>query len=295
MRIKAKTAVLFFLGTFGINHLTYAELLWNPKPVKEAESKIKSSNTGHEGHAGHQQNRSKEKAFYLEDNQNSTARYITPGLEVIPLTAEEKGNKYILPKTGMDNYHALVAERKTESTHESALRYPYMRGKPSGHSPDKLVSDSKLPLEIVPEPMIREHWRFYSSNKHDYKVLFEEKPLKDTWVILQTSNGSKMDAKTDGDGKVNFTLPEDFQDIKPGRRANKPAEFILRTVHISDGITYKTNFSAPYSVNPSHWNSNLGGILSLSVGFLSGIVIMRRHNNKMNEEKKNNKNSRRAS
>ena len=292
MQIKAKTAVLFFLGTFSISHLAYAELLWNPKPVEKVVSKPQSSNGGH---AGHQQSRSREKAFYLEDNQNSSVQYISPALEVLPLTAEEKSNKYILPKTGMDNYHALVAERKTETTHESALRYPYMRGKPSGHSPDKLISDNKLPLEIVPEPMIREHWRFYSSNKHDYKILFEKKPLKDTWVILQTSNGSKMDAKTDSNGQVNFTLPEDFIDINPGRRANKPAEFILRTVHISDGMTYKTNFTAPYSVNPSHWKSNLGGILSLSVGFLSGIVIMRRHNKKTNEEKKNKKNSRRQS
>jgi len=94
---------------------------------------------------------------------------------------------------------------------------------------------------------------------------------------------------------VSFILPDDFKEVKPGRRANKAQEFILRTVHITDNITYKTNFSAPYSVNPSHWQSNSGGILALSIGFISGIVIMRRHNQQVNITKVNKKSSRRAS
>lgn len=290
MKIKIKN-VLFILLGLGCSHLSYAELLWSPKPIENTMSKPKPLKSD-DAHAGHQQNRSQEKAFYLEDNQNVTVKYMTPALKILTLTPQENSNKYVLPKTGMDNYHALVAERKTDITHESSLRYAYMRGKPSGYSPENLITNNKLPLEIVPEPMIREHLRFYTSVKHSYKILFDKKPLVDTWVILQTSNGSKIDSKTDSKGKVTFTLPEDFQDIKPGRRANKPAEFILRTAHISENITYKSNFSAPYSVNPSHWQSNAGGILVLSMGFISGILVMRRHNK---NNTKNKKTSRRES
>ncbi len=284
MQIKIKY-VLFILIGLGMSHLSYAELLWTPKPVKKEVKSAKPADV----HAGHQQHRSREKAFYLQDNKNTNVRYITPALKVLTLIHQEQSDKYVLPDSGMDNYHALVAERKTDTSHESSLRYAYMRGKPSGHSPENLVTNYKLPLEIVPEPMIREHLRFYSSIKHSYKVLFEKKPLIDTWVILKTSNGSTIDSKTDSQGKVTFSLPEDFQNIKPGRRANKPAEFILRTVHIANNITYKTNFSAPYSVNPSHWKSNSGGILALSVGFISGIVVMRRHNKKTNKNMKKKK------
>jgi len=289
MQIMLKRVLLILSGILGISHLSHAELLWNPKPA------VKQQSGQHDQHAGHGQSGSREKAFYLQDQNNVTVNYIDPSLKVLPLSSADKSSKFILPDSGMDNYHALVAERKGEALHESSLRYVYMRGKPSGYSPDDLISNHKLPLEVVPQPMIREHWRFYSNNKHSFQILFNEKPLIDTWVILQTTNGSKFDAKTDVQGKVSFILPDDFKEVKPGRRANKAQEFILRTVHITDNITYKTNFSAPYSVNPSHWQSNSGGILALSIGFISGIVIMRRHNQQVNITKVNKKSSRRAS
>ncbi len=266
--MKNKNMIFIASGLLSISHLCYAELLWSPKP-KTPPITHKIHQTNH---------RIKEKIFYLNDNTHAHVKFITPSLNIKIVNAQKDSNKYILPKTGMDNYHALLAERKTDNTYESSLRYVSMRDKPSGYSPRKLIKKNKLPLEIVPEPMIREHWHFYTSNNHNYKVLFKGKPLADTWVTLNTSNGSNLDAKTDIDGMVSFILPEDFKNIQPGRRANQPEEFILRTVHISHGITYKTNFSAPYSVNPSHWNSNIGGILSLSIGFLSGIIIMRKHN-----------------
>lgn len=280
MQIKLKNIFLVTLGVLGISQFCSAELLWSPKPA------VKQPSGQHDQHAGHGQSGSREKAFYLEDQKNVKVNYIDPSLKVLPLSSDDKSPKFILPDSGMDNYHALVAERKGDALHESSLRYVYMRGKPSGYSPDDLISNHKLPLEIVPQPMIREHWRFYSNNKHSFQVLFNEKPLTDTWVILQTTNGSKFDAKTNVEGKVSFVFPDDFKDIKPGRRANKPQEFILRTVHIADNITYKTNFSSQYSVNPSHWQSNTGGLLALSVGFISGLVIMRRHNNNKPQKKK---------
>ena len=285
---KLKHFLLILSVLLGMSPLCYAELLWNPKPtekqkpVKAIDGSQKNNRSAQNQHAGHGQSRNREKSFYLADNQNVIVKYIDPSLQTLSLTAEDKSNQYILPKTGMDNYHALVAERSTDTSHESSLRYAYLRGKPSGFSPDNLIKQHKLPLEIVPEPMIREHWRFYTNNSHLFKILFNEKPLVDTWVIFQTSNGTTLDSKTDADGKVIFTLPDDFKEIKPGRRANKPAEFLLRTVHIDNNITYKTNFSAPYSVNPSHWQSNAGGILALSIGFISGIMIMRRHNQQVN-------------
>ncbi|RKZ98787.1 MAG: hypothetical protein DRQ43_00990 [Gammaproteobacteria bacterium] len=282
MQIKLKNIFLVILGVLGISHFCAAELLWSPKPIEKQKS------VQQEQHAGHGQQGRREKAFYLQDQKNVTVNYIDPSLKVLPLSSADKSSKFILPDSGMDNYHALVAERKGEALHESSLRYVYMRGKPSGYSPDDLISNHKLPLEIVPQPMIREHWNFYTNNKHSFQVLFNEKPLADTWVILQTTNGSKFDAKTDVEGKVSFILPDDFKDVKPGRRANKPQEFLLRTVHIADNITYKTNFSSKYSVNPSHWQSNSGGVLALSIGFISGLVIMRRHN-KNNPQKKKKK------
>ncbi|MCP3849828.1 MAG: DUF4198 domain-containing protein [Gammaproteobacteria bacterium] len=280
MQVKLKNILFVMIGAIGISQYCSAELLWSPKPLEKQES------GQHDQHAGHGHARSKEKALYLNDHKNTVVKYIDPSLNSLTLNSEGENAKYILPGTGMDNYHALVAERKGEALHESSLRYVYLRGKPSGYSPDNLISNHKLPLEIVPQPMIREHWRYYTNDKHSFKVLFNEKPLADTWVIFQTTNGSKFDAKTDAEGEVTFALPDDFKNVKPGRRANKPQDFVLRAVHIAEGITYKTNFSSKYSVNPSHWQSNSGGILALSFGFISGLVIMRRHNKNKPQKKK---------
>ena len=280
-----KSLVYISLGSIASTQVTHAELLWTAKPsVKQQQEELRHQQMGHAQHGGN-----RKKAFYLKDGEKAEVYYLSPDLIRQVLKPEANSNKYVLPKTGMDNYHALIAERGIENIHESSLRYPYMRGKPSGESPEKLIKSHKLPLEIVPEPMVREHWRFYSQNTHRFLILFNKKPLNDSWVILKTSNGSNIELMTNQEGYVDFTLPDDFTDIKPGRRANKPGEFILRTAHVDGEITYSTTFTAPYSVNPSHWNSNLGGLVTLSLGFISGIVIMRKHNKKVSLEKNNKK------
>jgi hypothetical protein len=264
-----------------------AELLWTPRPLENNEHGHQTSmqnQLGHENHGG----RPREKAFYLQDGKGADVRFVLPDLSETQLEMVGNNGKYVIPKTGVDNYHALIATRQSEKQHESSLRYLYMRGKPSGESPNKLVNKHKLPLEIVPDPMVREHWRFYSQNTHRFKLLFNQKLLPETWALLKTSNGSTIELMSDKEGYVNITLPDDFSEVKPGRRANKPAEFMLRTAHVLDDKTYITNFTSAYSVNPSHWNSNLGGVITLSLGFLSGIVIMRKHNQK-NSIQKNNK------
>jgi len=49
---------------------------------------------------------------------------------------------------------------------------------------------------------------------------------------------------------------------------------------------YRTNFTAPYSVNPSHWKSNTVGLFMLIFGFVSGIVVMRRAKPATTDKKK---------
>ncbi len=272
-----KFRTLIFTIWLVLGSASHAEILWSPK----ADTWDKQSSTEkHQHSSGHamQHGRNSEKSFYLLNGNQAAVKFFAPDLSS-HLLKEQSDNKFILPNTGMDNYHALIAEQKKGNTIESSLRYVYMRGKPSGVSPGKLINNPKLALEIIPDPMVREHWRYYSQNKHAFIIKYKQQPLKDSWVVMQTSNGTTLDAKTDNNGRVIFTIPDDFKHIKAGRRANQPAEFIVRTAHI-DNTTYRSNFTAPYNVNPSHWQSNSGGILALSLGFISGLVIMRKHNKK---------------
>jgi len=139
-----------------------------------------------------------------------------------------------------------------------------------------MMANNKLPLEIVPDPMAREHGRFYSQNENDVIVRFNGKPVSDAWVGFISSNGSELEATSDSEGRVTFTLPDDFKNVRTGRSNNKAADFMLRTGYVDEGVLYRTNFSAPYSVNPSHWQSSSVGLFMLLFGFVSGIVVMRR-------------------
>jgi hypothetical protein len=85
-----------------------------------------------------------------------------------------------------------------------------------------------------------------------------------------------MEGTTDSDGRVEFTLPEDFSHVAPGRENNAPAEFMVSTAHGASARAYRTTLSADYHASPSHWESNLGGGLALAAGFACGLVLLRR-------------------
>jgi hypothetical protein len=90
---------------------------------------------------------------------------------------------------------------------------------------------------------------------------------------------------SDAEGRVVVALPDDFNDVKAGRRANKPAEFVLHADHSIQGVDYVTTLSADYHVNPSHWRSTAGGLLAMLVGFVGGLIVVRRKSGGTKEKK----------
>lgn len=281
------------MGVFLCSGTAHAELRWSPKassmnhgwmPVQlqlKGTGQVKLQTSGHGGH-----NPRRGKTVYLQDSTGAKLWMITPTLETRTLELEDERGKLKVPSTGMDNYHALVASREEGGLHESSLRYVSLRGKPSGRSPAEMMANNKLPLEIVPDPMAREHGRFLSQKENDFIIRFKGKPVSDVWVGLSTSNGSELEATSDAEGRVSFTLPDDFKNIQSGRRKNKPAELTLRTGYVDGEMLYRTNFTTPYSVNPSHWKSNSVGLFMLVFGFVSGIVVMRRSKSATTDKKK---------
>jgi hypothetical protein len=276
------------LGLLLMSGITQAELRWSTKAASMAhgaQSAVQGKPAGMmqhkpQGSGANDHSRSREKILFLQDSAGARLWMIEPTLTSRPLELADNSGKLIVPSTGNDNYHALVATRQEERLHESALRYEYLRGKPSGHSPAELMANNKLPLEIVPDPMAREHGRFYSQNEHAFIVRFKGNPVSGAWVGLSSSNKTEMEATSDSEGRVVFTLPDDFQNVRTGRNNNRPAEFMIRTGYVAEDsegkMLYRTNFTAPYSVNPSHWQSNSVGLFMLLSGFAVGLVVMRR-------------------
>ncbi len=233
-----------------------AAMLWSPAPVEK-------------GHGGH--DRSAGKSYLLEDGEGADIHLISPKLQSKEISATS--GRVSVKAMGMDNYHALVAIRNIDHRHESAMRYVYMFGKPSKASPSDLMRHEKAALEIEPAPYAREHWRYHSGTDAQFIVRFKGEALADTDVIMTTSNGSSTTFTSDIEGRLTVPLPEDFSEIKQGRRANHASDFVLITEYRDGADSFISSLTSEYHVNPKHWQSTSLGIAVIGGGLLLGGLI----------------------
>lgn len=234
-----------------------ASMHWVPAPVKHAH--------------GGMHDRNAPKQFLLVEGEGAATSLIDP--KVVETALESVKGRVAVRATGMDNYHALVASRSYENIHESAVRYIYFHGKPSGESPSLLTAHEKATLEIEPAPLAREHWRYYGNTAASFIVRFKGEPLADATVAMATDNGTRAKFKTDAQGRVSIPLPDDFKRVKSSRIGNRPSEFRLITAHQNGGESYLFTFSSAYHVNPEHWQSTSLGVATMAGGMLLGGLV----------------------
>jgi hypothetical protein len=239
----------------------------------DQEKKPEQRNADQNNPAQPQQRRRQPKRLMLMFGEAATARLWKPDLTA-ELLEIERGS-IALPSTGMGNYHALVVEQDWGTSKDYLIRYEYMRGRESGLSPSKLANSEKAPLEIIPDPIPREHFRYLSGSQWDFLVRYKGDALTDLPVVLETEFGSRLEGLTDSEGRVSFQLPDDFPEVKPGRRNNSPAELWLTAGHHDGETNYQTRLSAPYHVNPSHWQSTGLAAAVFAFGLLAGGFIGR--------------------
>jgi len=241
-----------------------------------------TASSGHQHHGGHQQRGQQEaqprarrrgagNQLMLKNGEGAVVKFWAPDLSTKEVTLE--GSRFTTPKPAVDNYHALVAERQIDDLKQAAIRYAYMRGRPSKESPSKLAAAQKTALEIEPAPIPREHHRYMANKVWEFIVRFNGKPLSGTHVALETSHGSRVDAISNDAGLVRFTIPDDFSEVKPGRRKNPAAEFSLFTEYRTASTHYETTLSAAYYVDPDHWRSKGLGVAVAGLGLIAGGFI----------------------
>jgi len=233
-----------------------AAMQWSPAPARS-------------GHQGHERNAAK--VFLLKEGEGASQVLLKPDLSRSPLAAGQGGVKLV--PTGMDNYHALVASRIRGALHETAIRYVYLHGKPSGNSPSLLTAELKSVFEIQPYPLAREHWRYTGGETAGFLLRFRGEPLTGAKVSFTSSNGTSAEFTTDADGYFAFDLPDDFSSVKPGRSGNRPAEFVLSAGYEDGAERFVTTLSSEYFVNPDHWQSLPLGMATAAGGMLLGGLL----------------------
>lgn len=220
---------------------------------------------------GHQHDRRAGKVFLITGHENSSVMMLTPDLQEQPLDIQN--GQITFKPTGKDNYHALIVKRIHNNVEETAIRYVYGFGKPTGRSPSELTALSKSDLEIIPDPLPREHWHYKAGMQAAFIIHYKGEPVTPAKVSLSTSNASILQSNTDSQGRVVFNLPDDFAETLAGNNANKPGEILIHVKHSDNQKQYASWLSADYEVNPAHWRKTDLGIMVASGGFIFGVLM----------------------
>jgi hypothetical protein len=226
----------------------------------------------------HMQHRRGPKQFTLAGSDGAEISLWKPDLTQIPLKA--KMGVITLPSTGMDNYHAIVAIKDWGDSQEAVVRYEYLRGKPSGQSPSRLTKAQKAKFEVVPKPIPRGHYHYFTDQEWDFTIRFGDRPLANHPVSLETAHGTRLSGQTDSKGDVTFLLPDDFPNVIEGVRDRRQADFAVMSEYDENGITYQSMLSAEYRINQTHWKSEPLGWLVGGLGLIVGGFLGRTKNSK---------------
>lgn len=210
---------------------------------------------------------------------NSSVVLIKPDLSKDDLNLSD--NTLNLPKNSIGGYYTLILNHHSANQVDSAIRYLSQQGRPSKISPTRLTALPKTDLEIVPNPLHREHDRYTASKSYRFLLHFQGKPLANTPITLETRNTPAQTYTTDSTGAFSITLPNDFQNVQVGRSENKPSEFLIVAQHTDNNLTYTSTLTMPYFVNPNdYWQSQPYGAGVIFIGFLGGLFLYRRTKNK---------------
>ena len=241
---------------------------------------IKAKKTGKPEHMGHGGRKAKQFQINgLDHDSKIELYYLMPTLEKKDLKLEN--DLISLPRTGMENYHALVVNQTLEKSVSSSVRYIYSRGRPSKVSPTKITQEQKSEFEIAPILLPKEHNHYKGSNTYDFELRIQGEKLPKHSITFTTSNGTTETFTSDEDGTFKVTMPNDFKDVKMKRRANKPAEFILSATYTHKGISYSSTLAMPYYVNPiDYWHTQTLAIALVFIGLALGIFMLRNINKK---------------
>ncbi len=210
----------------------------------------------------------------IEEGMSAEVTYTLANLEQKKMSYPIGG--MCLPESPWGNYHALTANAEHNGIRYSATTYIYKEGRPAKASPTKLTTTGKSPFEIRPIHLPREHDRYTASMQYGFVLIRDGKPLADTKVSFESTNGTKMELVSDKYGRFTLELPSDFKEVAKSRRGNKPADFILSS---EDG-SYRTSLTMPYHINPNeHWQSVPYGVLTMLLGMLAGLLLYRKVKN----------------
>lgn len=258
-------AVLISLAT-----PSHANLNWTSAPLLIAE-RIKGGD------------RRSQSAFRPHNMSNALIKdFPSSKGESIPTELNAVGDGSFSLKTdakNQGNYHWLTAADSAGLHFASTVHY----FSNPGPAPRQMLKQNKLPLEIKPVDLPREHQSFRANESWNFIVLSEGKPLADANVVLDTSNGTTATMTTNADGIFNVSFPDDFAAFAERHKghdmgghashARKSAQFVLSVEHNNKVSAFNYKYAEDAFSNKSVVPA-VGYALSASL--FTGFFLFRR-------------------
>lgn len=203
----------------------------------------------------------------------------------VPVTPEGTQIEAVSPKIG--NYHWVSAREEAEGK-VTVASTAYAFGNP-GAAPTKLLLTPKYELEIIPQPLPREHGSYRESDKWKFLLRFNGQPLANKELKLETEFGTKTTFTSDAQGLVTVLFPLDFKPAAPAKAHDqhmgpRKGKFVLAAEHDEGGKHYLTAFNYAYAPDATTGKNLMAGAGFGVFGMLLAVPLLRR-------KKADNKNS----
>lgn len=181
---------------------------------------------------------------------------------------------FVLAMRKEGNYHWLQAVEESALGVTTASTVHYFAA--PGPAPTAMLLAPKAELEIIPQPLPREHSRYRAGETWSFLVRFWGEPLANTDVRLKTSGGARREYRTDERGVAHVHFPVDgtSEAHAGGHDHGRPEQhrFVLSVdMKGADGRRYLTTFNHNYGPP-----AGAGRSLPLGLGFLAlgGLIAL---------------------
>lgn len=192
----------------------------------------------------------------------------------VPVSAE--GADIAAPKAG--NYHWVAARSETEQEVRVASTVWHFSN--PGPAPTEMLADYKHELEILPQPLPREHGSYRESEKWRFLVRYQGQPLAMQPVLLETEAGSRIAARTDAEGVASIVFPRDQQPAAgaghDGHSVRSSSRFVLSTRVEDHGRRFQTAFNGSYGLDPDRERNLAWGAAFGLLGMIAATPLLRR-------------------
>jgi len=196
-----------------------------------------------------------------------------------PQNADGAAIRSAAPSVG--NYHWVIAREESETELRVASTASYFSN--PGDAPTRLLREVRHELEIIPEPLPREHSGYRESEKWRFLLRWRGAPLPQHPLHFESENGARISFLTDAAGYATVVFPRDHKSRKESAASHgRPpsAQFVLSAEREDGGKRYVTAFNLGYGPDADRDRSLAWGAGFGLLGMVAALPLLRRRSAK---------------